>query len=679
MHAWLTTAATYVAQAAPRQPHGAATDSVVVDSPLPGGAASVVRFLLNSVPSWVQIGGLVVAAIVAALVIGLLVRRRGAIAAWVTAQSRAARIALALIALLLVAGAAAAGTATWNYTQHSNDFCTGCHVMGPAIQRFTDPSNAHAELSCHDCHQQPLSASIRQLYLWVAERPEEIGEHAPIENRVCETCHVTGDTATWQRIASTAGHRVHLESDSASLDDLQCVTCHGVEVHSFQPVDQTCGQSGCHSTSETGIVLGRMATQTVQHCATCHEFTAPVPALATRDSARGTLVPGLSQCMSCHEMRAVLADFDEARDPHGGTCGSCHNPHVQTTTAEAVTSCTGCHADWREEPFHVGASHRRVGEQCLTCHLPHQAKVDASSCQGCHEAVRNRSGLRPPVRFDTSAALRRSDTTSVTLLHAPAALLPSHATFPLPRSTPRRGGPFVADIDEDAIAPALHGATFQPSEPVARQVSVAVADTFPHARHTSLACIVCHETGAGGGRLTFEVPRGCDICHHQAPRQARCESCHQTEEYGRPLPATVTVTVAGHPPAPRNVDFLHARHGARSCIECHTTPVTLAVTPPKAQCTDCHAEHHVVGPSCASCHSLENPGRSHPTPEIAHLRCDACHERSTIEQLMPAREFCSTCHTAQRADHYAARECTACHFLAEPARFRSHLITAPPR
>src|SRR6185436_12687281 len=110
---------------------------------------------------------------------------------------------------------------------------------------------------------------------WVAERPLKIKEHSKVPNRVCEGCHVTADTAKWQRIAATAGHRVHLESDSASLKNLQCVKCHGVEVHRFRAVDKTCGQSDCHKTTDTDIVLGKMALQTVRHCAGCHAFTAP--------------------------------------------------------------------------------------------------------------------------------------------------------------------------------------------------------------------------------------------------------------------------------------------------------------------------------------------------------------------------------------------------------------------
>jgi hypothetical protein len=104
---------------------------------------------------------------------------------------------------------------------------------------------------------------------------------------------------------------------------------------------RTCGQSGCHKASETNIALGKMAEQTDLHCVSCHAFTADVPLLATRDSARGTLVPGKPECLGCHKMQKVLADFDPAKDPHGGKCGTCHNPHVQKTAAAVKTRLAG--------------------------------------------------------------------------------------------------------------------------------------------------------------------------------------------------------------------------------------------------------------------------------------------------------------------------------------------------
>jgi hypothetical protein len=412
-------------------PPASAVDSVLVESPLPGGVAEVVRFLLNAVPSWLQIGGLVVGAVVVVLLLRLALVRRRNIRDWVARRDRRVKAALVVGLVGLAAGTGAMGKATWDYTQHDNAFCTGCHVMNPAFQRYVTAGAKHDTLSCHSCHQQPISASIRQLYLWVAERPAEIGEHAKVPNPVCEACHATSDTAKWRRIATTAGHRVHLESDSAALAEVQCVTCHGVEVHRFRPVDETCGQSECHAAAATKVVLGRMAGQTMLHCTGCHAFTEDVVLLATRDSAAGVLRPGSPQCLGCHEMQAILSDFVPRLEPHGAKCGTCHDPHQDSLPLAARNSCaaSGCHADWRDVPFHVGPSHRRRATECSTCHLGHRARVDASDCQGCHLEVRQRGRYAPPVRFDTTEALRR--------LAPPAA-----AHLPVPPPTRTGHGPF---------------------------------------------------------------------------------------------------------------------------------------------------------------------------------------------------------------------------------------------
>src|SRR6185503_16187869 len=100
-----------------------------------------------------------------------------------------------------------------------------------------------------------------------------------------------------------------------------------------------------------------------------------------------------------------------AKDPHGGKCGTCHNPHKQKTAIEAAATCSnvGCHANWRDEPFHSGENHKHIASKCLTCHVPHRAKVDASDCAGCHRRVQQSTHLQPPLPFDTTKALKRSD------------------------------------------------------------------------------------------------------------------------------------------------------------------------------------------------------------------------------------------------------------------------------
>lgn len=213
-----------------------------------------------------------------------------------------------------------------------------------------------------------------------------------------------------------------------------------------------------------------------------------------------------------------------------------------------------------------------------------------------------------------------------------------------------------------AVAPAPLGAIAEP-------------DSFPHARHEKLACLECHQTGDGHGRLTFERPRGCANCHHQASARARCESCHSPEEYSAPRPMVATVTVAGHPPRPRPVEFRHALHVKNACLECHTTPVTLAPAPAKAGCSDCHEDHHAAGRTCSSCHSIAQPKEAHRTIEVAHQRCDACHAATTVARLTPTRSLCSTCHLEKAKNHYDQKECTVCHFLSDPLAYRSRLLT----
>lgn len=611
-----------------------------VESPLPGGVSQVVRFFFN-VPQWIQIAGFFVGILVALWVVVRLWRNRAGIRTWIVTRHRRVKVALVAAVALLAVGAAFAGAKSWHYMQHDNGFCTGCHIMGPAYQRFIQ--SEHDSLQCHQCHQQSIFASTWQLYLWVAERPQEIGMHAKVANRVCANCHITGQgKEVWRRIASTAGHRTHLESDSSVLKNVQCVTCHGVEVHHFAPVDSTCAQAHCHI--DIKVQLGRMGQQTTLHCVTCHPFTADVPAFVTRDSARGGLVPGNKQCLDCHQMQQVLASFDPERDPHRGTCGMCHNPHTQKRPADAKLSCATaqCHGDWRKIPFHTGPGHRRLSTDCTTCHVPHAARVDASDCAGCHAAVKaRRAGINPPMPFDTTAALRR-----VSL--APSRFVPSKG---------KGDAPFVDD-------PPPSGSPAPRSLP----------DSFPHDRHKSLSCITCHLSNREHGRLTFEPPRGCQICHHQAAASADCSVCHRQEAVALPESVTVRVMVAKAPARSHRAVFDHTKHARLKCVDCHTTPVSLEPGTDVLRCAACHDEHHAAARSCSTCHTEIGPEArtAHTPPADAHQACDACHLPAVVGRLVPDRPLCLTCHAAQH-DHYVTQECTVCHFQAAPAEYQTHL------
>src|SRR5579884_4308219 len=168
------------------RPASSLADSAVVRTPLPGGVGTFVRVVLNAPPRvQVTVIGLGIVTFGGLVVWLWLIRERWL--RWLRTRSLGWKIGLTGVTALAITGAASVGVVSWNYTQHNNDFCIGCHVMGSAWTRFQH--SEHRKLKCHDCHQQSLFASMRQLYLWVAERPNEIPPHAKVPTGICERCH----------------------------------------------------------------------------------------------------------------------------------------------------------------------------------------------------------------------------------------------------------------------------------------------------------------------------------------------------------------------------------------------------------------------------------------------------------------------------------------------------------
>ena len=627
---WLTQQAAQPAPAAPIDAH-VAVDSAVVVSPLPGGVSAVFRWMFN-LPQWVQIGGVVLAVVVAAVVLVLAWRHRRRLVAWVVAKPHGWKVATAAaVGVVLLAGVGG-GAATWNYVQHDNGFCVSCHVMTPAFARFQ--TSEHKKLECHDCHRQSIFASAQELYFWIAERPEKIPPHAKVPTRICSECHVQDDPdSTWQRISATAGHRLHLESDSSALDTVQCVTCHGVELHRFASVDQTCGQSGCHVNTE--IKLGKMRDQTSLHCTGCHAFTRNVSESIPMDSARRELVPREAECLSCHAMRERLADFDANRDPHKATCGACHNPHVQETPEAAFESCatSACHAGADTlTPFHRGLAAAKLAK-CGDCHAAHQWTIEEKTCITCHADV-----MRDAPARRTTRSASAGGSAGTAYAHdpppAPAALVRPVAWH----------GPAAPPTPMPSSAPALPQGAAPP-------------DDFSHRRHRDVACTQCHSMARTHGELTVRTARDCQSCHHDlAKPAAACTACHATTEIAatRRLPQAMRLTVWREPRS-RPLPFDHDEHRAQQCTTCHTQPLTLAVG---RTCASCHAEHHEPTATCTSCHVP--PKAAHT--RAAHLGCagSGCHADAVSPTLQPVRATCLTCHVEMR-EHRPGRNCAACH------------------
>jgi hypothetical protein len=309
-----------------------------------------------------------------------------------------------------------------------------------------------------------------------------------------------------------------------------------------------------------------------------------------------------------------------------------------------------CHGDWRVHPFHVGPSHWPAGPQCNWCHEPHRARVDASDCLGCHEAVSRREDIPASVR----RRLRRA------MPFDTSALYPALTGFLV---SPRllRHGPASPDGGIDLWSAKID------------RFPEFTQDTFSHRVHSELSCLSCHETRTGHGRLTFVPPRGCQACHHRDPGEADCWRCHD-QELTAPLTVAARFAIADRGERTREVKFDHQTHSEVRCPDCHARPVTLEPAAEVGSCIACHEDHHSPGRWCASCHGAAHTAPDHSPPAEAHLGCDACHGERTVARLFPDRPFCITCHPSQAEAHHAERECTVCHLQAEPAQFRLRLL-----
>lgn len=658
-------------------------DSIRMDQPpLPGGVANVFRFLFSGVPQWIQIAGVVVGAIVGVAVVTVAWKRRAAIAAWLGAQSHGYKVALGASVATVLLAAALVGGWSYNYMMHENDFCSSCHVMRSAFGKFQ--TSEHSKLQCHACHQQSIFASMKELYYWVLDRPEKIPSHSPVPDKICAECHITQERdSVWKYISATAGHRVHLESDSSALKDVMCVTCHAKEVHAFVPTDLSCSQSGCHEKVE--VTLGKMADQTSLHCTTCHEFARPVSETAPRDSTLKGLVPFKPQCFACHEMRDMLEEQGLDKDPHDAKCGECHNPHKQTKAEGAIKSCatSTCHASADTlTAFHRGLGDHAI-DDCTACHKAHSWKVESTNCIDCHKSIFED---RPPRRgVPRRATVPR--TPSAALGGAPAAGGATPSAVPAKPSTGAWPGPYMPHAAVvpfstsgwasarapggpsaalDAVPPDGWGASAtadltprqQPGEvsgPPRQGTRRAPARPFLHSRHRKLACGTCHRTDRSHGELVISAPAGCQGCHHASDERAgKCAACHGSGQLAAPHEVPVTVRVSTRPrEVTRRLTFEHTRHANLACNSCHAADVSRSLV---KDCTSCHVDHHSVQRDCVSCHT--SPRAEHT--RVTHDGCAACHSDLTVAQLPPARTLCLSCHQEQRT-HYADKECVVCH------------------
>ena len=510
---------------------------------------------------------------------------------------------------------------TYDYVQHDNEFCLECHLMRDPFERFAQ--SAHQGLGCKACHRPNIVQRSEMGLAQIVEQPDSIRVHAHVPNEICAECHIQGNPEEWRIIANTAGHRIHLNSDDPALEGLSCVECHSSGVHQFTPTDQTCGQAGCHE--ETEVRLGEMADLTI-HCATCHEFAAPVADTATATQVATSLRPEAEECLSCHQMRALLPNLP-ADEPHGAECGACHNPHVQTTPRQAVESCAtaGCHAmPDTLTPFHRDLDPGALRD-CLACHPAHEFRVHGGGqeCLACHSDI-----------FDDAP----------------------------PQQISSRAEPVLL-------------ASAGPADPGIRRLLLAAHPTpqqrdsvgFWHSQHRGVECTACHSTSESHGALTVTSIRDCRACHHQEQADAGCQTCHATQEVRairRTVRRTLDLRIGALDRPTRALPFNHAVHEELDCAGCHTGGLSL--TAAELDCSSCHDRHHTPNNDCMACHRPPADGAHNLD---VHLGCGTagCHEAASdvIQQVPRTRGFCLVCHQ-DLTDHRPGRNCADCHTLPSP-------------
>ena len=516
---------------------------------------------------------------------------------------------------------------TYDYVQHDNQFCMECHLMQDPFERFS--RSAHRGLGCKACHRPNMIERSTMGLAQIIENPDSIRVHAHVPNEICAECHIEGDPEEWLRVANTAGHRIHLESDDPALEGLNCVECHSSGVHQFTPTDQTCGQGGCHESVE--VKLGEMADLTI-HCAACHDFATPIAPSAPTDTAFAAIRPEANECLACHQMRSMMADLPPD-EPHGAACGACHNPHQQTTPAQAVESCAtgGCHAQPDTlTPYHRGLD-TGVLENCTACHVAHEFRIhEAGDCLSCHGDIYQDAPARG-VAARTTPGIRLA------------------SAAPSPGGRDRLA----------ALALAAHARDFD-AAPLPQDTA-----GFWHSQHRGVECSACHTMEGSHGRVTVTSIRDCRSCHHTAPVADECATCHtraEVRQVQRQVTRTMDMRIGSLDRPRRSLPFAHAVHEDLACAECHTEGLTLSAA--AVSCSGCHGEHHEPDMECRACHAT--PADNAHDAQV-HLGCagSGCHGDPPVRGVPRTRDFCLVCHQ-DLVDHRPGRNCEDCHALPQP-------------
>ena len=256
-------------------------------------------------------------------------------------------------------------------TYVGEETCTTCHEDKKAgydnslHSKGADPRTPGAMKACETCHgpgskhaEDPTNLSTRLRKF--------TGLSADETNKVCITCHASGEHALWagskhesRGVSCTSCHSVHNAKGEKQLkaetQPKLCATCHANIVNKLNRFDHmpvredkmVC--SSCHNThGSANVKLLRSGTSIDEACTTCHA------------EKRGPFLwehaPVVNSCVTCH-------------DPHGSS-----NDRMLVTKVPFL--CQRCHVTSRHPPtpydgFIIKNSsngNKITGRGCVICH-----------------------------------------------------------------------------------------------------------------------------------------------------------------------------------------------------------------------------------------------------------------------------------------------------------------------
>ncbi len=478
----------------------------------------------------------------------------------------------------------------------------------------------------------------------------------------------------------------------------------------FQGLNQKC--TSCHEDVHEGA-LG-------QDCAACHGQEQPFRSVAKFQHAKAFPLVGVHgkvACVDCHQKETLHAvDCLSSRPPGGETsslsvraCRECHvSPHNERFLSEASSqlglepgrSCEHCHGvllgtfrgtnAWMDPKLHLAAG------------FPLTAPHDNVSCQECHQ------GFGEP------------KTVSAEFSHCYPGRSPDDcgACHTDPHQGQFAHGPFAGS----ECLTCHERRSFRPHTFTALQHA---KTHFPlTGPHKSVSCRRCHwrsveNHGSDGRTISTRIfhgtPAACRACHgdpHQGQfeegsfRGADCLTCHERDSFRPP-----SFTLAQHD-ATRFP--LTGAHRAVSCNRCHLMDgdrrreagrdaSTRIFHGTPSQCDACHRDVHagafdrpgspavVAGKEgCARCHVTEGFDKLRPetfdhglwtgyelTGAHAHVRCAACHQKSSVPNSLGRRfgkasgKDCQSCHPDPHIGQFGRTpqaDCSRCHVVSNSFR-----------